>query len=53
MAEFSKIAKDSIIANLDDIRARLSLDPITAPELHEVDDQSNMVYLPTPRIRQE
>lgn len=44
MAEFSKIAKDSIIANLDDIRARLSLDPITAPELHEVEEQSKATY---------
>lgn len=44
MAEFSKIAKDSIVANLDDIRSRLSLDPVTATETHENSEQNKNMY---------
>ncbi len=39
MAEFSQIAKDSIISNIEDIRARLALDPITTTEINPEAEQ--------------
>ena len=48
MSEFSKLAKDSIVANIEDIRSRLSLDPITSADKNDETQRNQSLQASVP-----